>query len=331
MSRYDTGRPLQDVRLRNWPAGRVNVLKLAVQRLESEMNSLLPATVEQSDRRQISDQVPFPLNLEVRPGFRQVEVRFTRPPGLGAHPRRYLLFYEIQHAANSGFANPTVIQTKQTQIGIAGLGLGETRAFRVRVVNTLQEASPWSRPVTVTLAQSQIQQTAIQDVSVRLIKPVGNWQVIAELDYQPVEATATILQQIAVAGPVFDTVQSAGAHSLNLRGGPAFVQFRHRVGSLNPASGIVELAPVGDRTILSVRPGFSEATDKSSVRNPLAFGTFPSPFFKLQSGINAKIVLEAALMPGSEWLGPAKERGSIKTDPVVFTRNSQLIEVLEDI
>ena len=54
-------------------------------------------------------------------------------------------------------------------------------------------------------------------------------------------------------------------------------------------------------------------------------------FFKLTSGISARVILEASLMPGSEWLGSEKERSSVKTDPVVFSRNGQIIEVLEDI
>jgi len=335
MSQYDTGRPLQDVRLRNWPAGRANVLKLAVQRLESELNSLLPASVAQSDRRKVSDQVPFPLSVTVQPGFRQAIVRFTRPPGLDAHPRRQLLFYEVQHATDAGFSNPTVIESKETQIAIAGLGIGETRSFRVRVVNTLNDASPWSNTVTVRLAQSQIQQTALPDASVRLTAPVGQWQKIIDVTFQPVESSTTILCPIAVAGPVFDTTQKDPSAVVRkvLRGGPAFVQFRFRAGSLNAASQEYELKAQGDRTLLSVRPGFaaSDTADKSGVRNPLAFGTLPTPFFKLTSGISARVILEASLMPGSEWLGSEKERSSVKTDPVVFSRNGQIIEVLEDI
>lgn len=333
MSQYDVGFPTQDVRLRNWPSGRLNLLRLAVQRLESGVSQTLGARVEQSQRRKVSDQVPFPLSLDVRPGFRQAEVNIGKAPGLlGGHPFRQLLFYELQHDATPGFPNPTIIETTYTHIALAGLALGETRSFRARVVSTRNEVSRWTATKTVTVAQSAIQQTALPDKSVRLEQPVGVFQTILSATYTPVEAQATLLGHIAVCGPHFDTVRRQGAVNLKtLYGGPAFVQFRWRVGSLNAASLNYDLRPVGERAMLSVRPGFSAASDLSSVRNPLAFGALPTPWFKLTAGVEAKVVLEAAKCPGSEWLGSQRERATQITDPVVFLRNGQVIEVLEDL
>lgn len=332
MAEFTVGTVRQDVRLRNWDAGRKNVLSLAVQQLEQQLNQALASGAQQTKRRKISSQVPQILDLAVAPGFRQAQVTFSVPPGLNGHPRRQLLFYEIQHAADAGFANATTINTPQRHVAIAGLGLGTSRAFRARVVNTFGEAGLWSSTVTVTVAQSKIQQTTISDISVRLEKPIGQWQIISETIYQPVEAKACINAQIAAVGPHFDTTKKfSGSTSKILYGGPAHVQFRWRIGSFNDFTNEFELKETGQRAMLSTRPGFSDAADKSSVRNPLAIGTIITDFFKLTAGVNAKVQLQASLVPGSEWLGPERERAFQKTDPVVFLRNGQVIEVLEDL
>lgn len=334
MAEYQTGIPSQEIRLRDWPAGRINVLRLAVQRLETEVNRGLGNRVQQSARRRISDQVPFPLFLEAKPGFRQVEVNIGPAPGLGGHPRRQLLFYEIQHDASPAFPDPTIIQTAQTHLVLGGLALGEVRSFRARVVNTFNEASVWTETRTVQVAQSQIQQTFLPDATVRLENPVGAFQTIMQTSYQPVEAMASINAQIAILGPHFDIDRVKGAVTRKtLRGGPATVQFRWRVGIFNEANQTFQIAEVGQRTLLSVRPGYSTAstnTAKALVRNPLAFGTMMVPWYKLPAGSLAQVQLQAAKCPGSEWLGAQRERTIRTTDPVVFLRQGQIIEVLQD-
>ena len=329
---YKQARVLQDIRLRAWDSGRLNLLKLAVQNLENSLNTSLNSPIVQTERRKISDQIPFVLDFAVRPGFRQVQCVWTAPPGLGGHPFRQLLFYEIQHDSTPSFASPTTIKTANPGITIAGLALGEEISLRIRVVNTLGDASIWSDAVTVTVAQSQIQQTALSDVSIRLEGPIGYWRTVFEGMFTPLDANAVINSNIALAALHFDTTQRRGAVNRKvLRSGPAYVQFRWRVGSLSNITGNFNLREVGQRTILSARPGLSTATNKSSVRNPLAFGSFITPFFELTPGTQAKIQLQAAKMPGSEWRGSTRE-GSIRiSDPVFFMRSSKILEVLKDV
>lgn len=335
MAEYTTGVPSNDLRLRNWPAGRLNVLRLAVQRLEQEVNRGLGNRAQQSLRRKISDQVPFPLNLEVKPGFRQAEINIGAAPGLGGHPRRQLLFYELQHDASPAFPNPTIIETAQKHLVLGGLGLGEVRSFRARVINTFNEASVWTETRTVQVAQSQIQQTGLPDVEIRLHHPVGSFQTIMEATYQPVEAMASINAHIAVLGPHFDINQIRGAVTRRtFWGGPATVQFRWQIGLFNEETQTFQVGEVGQRTLLSVRPGYSGAstnTARALTRSPLAFGTIMVPWYKLTAGSLAMVQLQAAKCPGSEWLGPQRERTTRVTDPVVFLRGGQIVEVLEDV
>ena len=309
------------------------MLKLAVQRLESEVNQGLASRSQQSERRRVSNEVPFPISLEAKPGFRQVEINIGPAPGLGGHPRRQLLFYELQHDTDPAFSAPTTLETPQQHVVVGGLGLGESRSFRARVINTFNEASPWSTTRTVTVAQSQIQQTYLPEASVRLEHPIGSFQPILEATFQPVEANACINAHIAVLGPHFDIQQRRlGQLRKTFFGGPAHVQIRWKVGVFNEATGFFETQEIGQRAMLSVRPGYSAATDDfHAVRSPLSFGTIVTPWFKLPAGSTVAVRLEAAKCPGSEWLGPTRARASQTTEPVVFVRNGQIIEVLQDL
>lgn len=331
MPEYKRGRPLQDVRLRNWDTGRVNQLKLAVQRLESEVNKTLTASSKQSARRFVSDQVPFILDLTVAPGFKQAVVDFSAPPGLGGHPRRQLLFYELQHSATTGFTDSTTIKTPNHNISIAGFSLGEVRSFRVRTINTLNEASVWSETKTVTMAEGKIQQTFIDNVTVRLTREIGDFQQIFAKTFQPVESKACVNIHVALACPHFDVDESdAGGVRRTFHGGPAMVQLRWKVGRFNDSTLAFDIRENGVRTLLAARPGEeAEATDFNSVRTPTAFGTFMLPFFKPEAGTDTQIILEVAKLPGSSWLGPQRERGLLLSDPMFFTRGGQIIEVIE--
>lgn len=331
---YKSGHVLGEVRLRNWDAGRLNLLKLAVQNLESSLNTSLNSPVVQTERRKVSDQIPFILDFAVRPGFRQVQCLWSAPPGLGGHPFRQLLFYELQHDSTPSFASPTTLQTANPGVTIAGLASGEEISFRIRVVNTFGDASTWSDTITVTVAQSKINQTSLAEVSMRLEGPVGYWRSVSENIFTPLAANAVVNAHIALAGVHFDTDRKRGAVTRKtLRSGPAHVQFRWRVGSLSNITGDFEMRELGQRTLLAVRPGFAnDGGDLSATRNPLAFGTFVTPFFKLQPGIQGKVQLQAAKMPGTEWRGSEREESISRTsDPVFFFRGGKILEVLEDL
>jgi len=332
MAEFKTARLNQEIRLRNWPSGRVNVLRLAVQQLEESLNSSLASTVVQTERRKISDQIPFILDLAVNPGFRQATATWSAPPGLGTHPLRQLLFYELQYDGDPTFASPTTVTTSQPNFAIAGVSLGSSLSVRIRVVNTFGDASIWSSVVSVTIAQSRIQQTLLDDITMRLETPVGVWKTILENDFNPVDAKLCINAQIALAGLHFDTDRMAGAVvRKTLYGGPSYAQFRWRIGSFNDATETFDLAETGQRTILSNRPGYTVASDKSSVRNPLAFGTFMTEFITITPGIEARVQLQACKLVGTEWLGETRSRSLQTSDPVVAVRSGKVIEVLQDI
>lgn len=334
MAEYKTTRPLSQVRLRNWDTGRLSQLKLTVQRLESEVNKSLAASTQQSARRKLNDQVPFVLDLSVVPGFRQATVQYSAPPGLGGAPTRQLLFYEIQHDSTPAFSNPTIIQTPNTSVNLAGFGLGETRSFRVRVVSTLNEVSQWSSTVTVTLAQNKIQSTPLSNVFTRITRGIGEFQTVLDNVFQPVDAKACINIQVALACPHFDVEQKDPDSVVRqtFHGGPASVQLRWIIGAFDATTQDFILREKGVRCLLSARPGFNEeASDFSSIRTPVAFGTFMLPFFKPEAGVNHRVIMQAAKTPGSEWFGPTRARALEISDPILISRQGQIIEVLESL
>jgi len=150
LAKLQVGRPLQEIRLRNWDAGRLSAMRLMVSRLEEALTDSLGAGIKQSAKRKLNLDVPIIIQFEVIPGFRQFEITYPVPPGLGGagrgeapHPDRQLLFYEIQHDDNAGFNDPIIVENPQNHLIIGGVGLGETRFFRARVINTRFQASPF--------------------------------------------------------------------------------------------------------------------------------------------------------------------------------------------
>lgn len=327
MAEYTKIRPLQDVRLRNWDAGRLAQLKLVVSRLESAVNETAPATVSQSQARIISDQVPIIIDLDVTPGYRQFTIDFSVPPGLGGHPFRQLLFYEIQHDSSPGFTNPTIVQTPQRHISIGNVGIGEIRYFRARVVNTENYAGLWTRTIGAQAARGVFATTQLDNRQIRLETSVGDWQTIFRERYTPAGGAITLNVHIAMIGVQRDvTITNPGGGSYTLFGGPGHIQFRWRVGVTNPITLVTTFREFGERSILAARPGY---TGVEIGKAPLAYGTFMSPFDRFGSGDEIIFELQAAKMPGSEWLGGQSERSMQISDPLIFTRNGTILEVQE--
>ena len=290
MAQYSQSHNLSDTRLRNWPAGRIAQLKLCIQRLEEGINSSLSQSTLQTARRKVSDQVPFILDLRARAGFRQAQIFWDRPPGLGGHPFRQLLFYEIQHASEPTFANPTTLTTPTKSVTIGGLGLGTTRSFRVRVVNTFGTASFWSEVETITLARSRIQTTVIPDVSVRLERNgLNSFEKVLDFTYQPLGGSMSANIHASLACPHHDLDRRvASVTQETLYGGPGFVQLRFKLGQLNDVGEYV-FEPLGaGRFILSARPGLLETADLEAL-TPTAFGTIMSPFFTPQNSYKPNV------------------------------------------
>lgn len=137
--RYTTGRPMQDVRLRNWPAGKVAQLKRAVELLEGQLNETMASQVDQGTKRVFSARVPKVTGLSINAGFKNFQIFFNAAKGISD-----LLFYEIQKSATSSFATYTTYTIPQTTLTIPTTTEHELVFFRVRVMNSQFEVGPWS-------------------------------------------------------------------------------------------------------------------------------------------------------------------------------------------
>lgn len=320
-------RPSQDVRLRNWDSGRLAQLKLIVERLESFVNEAAPATVAQSDMRKISVKVPIIIDLAVVPGYKQFTIDFSIPPGLGGHPFRQLLFYEIQHDTSPAFNDPVIVQTPQRHISIGNVGLAETRYFRARVINTQNYAGEWTRTIRSTAARGIFATTAMPDAKLRLENVIGDWQTVFKTAYTPTGGAVTLNAQLAMIAVQRDiTVTNPSGGSYTLFGGPAHVQFRWRIGITNPITLITTYREIGERTMLSARPAY---TGVKLGKAPMSFGTFMTPFDRFGSGSEVIFELQAAKVPGSEWQGGTHERAMRISDPIVYSKNGTIVEVQE--
>ena len=331
MSRYREADLLQGVRVRSWTGGRLATLKLMIQRLEEELNSLAPASVEQSNSRVFDDLVPFILDLTVAAGYRQFTIEWSEPPGLAStHPNRQLLFYEIWHDTTQAFSDPTIIETPQRQILISGAKPGEVRYFKGRVINTRFEASRWSTIVTSTGAQGVFEQTDIDDVSVRIITDVGEWQTIFTKVYDPFNGAVMLNTHLAL-GAIQENVtvshKTTGRIVKTFNSGPAFVQCRY----------LWDDKEFGQRTMLSSRPGYTgdyDGADPADIgKSPMGFGTFISEFIR-PGNDEITFKLQATKCPGSEWKGGGKQSGDRPTqisDPLIMVRRGLIFEVLENL
>lgn len=322
MSKYTIGRPSQNVRLRNWPAGRVASMRLMISRLEEALNDTLGSQTLQSAAREFNDNIPFILDFTLSSGFRQFEINFTAPPGLGGagrgvapHPDRQLLFYEIQHSATQAFTSYISIETPQTHIIAGGFDVGETRYFRARTINTKFQASRWTSTVGATTAQGKIVVTAIDDNTIALTSAIGAWQDVFTVDYEPSAGSTFANVQLALGAPQEDRGSRGG--------GPAHVQFRWL---LDVGSGDQEIE--GLRTVMAAVPG---NTETSVGKAPMAFGSYMTPFRTLPGSGTVTYTLQARKRPGSEWKGGDGLSALTTADPLIFARNGKIVEILENL
>lgn len=338
MSQYSSARTLSGIRLRSWPAGHVAQLKLAVQRLESQINSSLSQSTLQTASRKISDQVPFVLDNEftVRAGFKQAQAFWEAPPGLNGHPFRQLLFYELQHASSTSFADAETLTTPQRSVTVAGLGTGQFRFFRIRVVNTYGFAGAWSITRVARLARTRIEVNSLADttglvgINKRLTKGIGEWQTVLDEEYIPFGGAFSINLHASLACPHHDlNLKRNGVTRETYFGGPGFVQCRYLIGQINNVGDLVYSELGNSRFILSARPGFLDQNDLEAI-TPTAFGSFVSPFFRQAGSADTVFIrLQVAKLAGSEWRGRKRNRAMQVSDPLFCIRNAQVIEVLE--
>ena len=308
--------------MRSWPAGRVAALRLMVSRLETTLNDTLAAQVHQSAARILNTKIPFILDLTITAGFKQFKVDFTVPPGLGGtsrgaskHPDRQLLFYEIQHSSTNTFSDPVILQTPQTSTLVSGVTVGQVRFFRARVINTKNEASPWSATIRSRAARGRISVNAMEvgDKSTRLVAGTGQWQTVFSEEYEAAESAISAMTHIAVGAVQEDVGFYAG--------GPAHVQFRWLI-DINNTAEFREIEG-GGRCVMSAVPG-STVTKRGKA--PMAFGSFMTPFLNAPGTGVVGIRLQAAKRPGTEWSpgGAVDTSLDLSTDSGNYASSSSL-------
>lgn len=152
MARVKVPRPQPEVRLRNWPAGRVSQLKLFLGHLEQAIGVSLAAQVEQSPKRKFSEFVPkiVSQDITVDVEYREIRIFFTTPRG-----QKNLLFYEYDISLTEGFFNVDRFQSPESIYVFAGLDDGIRYYLRARVVTKNGIVGPWSDTETVTTPIAQ--------------------------------------------------------------------------------------------------------------------------------------------------------------------------------
>jgi len=186
VDRYQIGRPLQDVRLRNWPAGKVAQLKRAVELMENELNSTMASQVDQGQARVLSPKVPVVTGLTIRAGFKNFLITYNAAKGI-----QDLLFYEIQKDATPKFANPTTFTIPQTTLTIPTTTEHETVYFRVRVINSKFQVGRWSKTATAT-GSSNFRISVVRQAKQAVLLTWAtrdNWFNMAFATYSPTAAS----------------------------------------------------------------------------------------------------------------------------------------------
>ncbi len=185
-AKYTIGRPIQDVRLRNWPAGKVAQLKRAVELMETELNKTMATQVNQGQARVLSAKVPKVTGLAVSAGFKNFLITFNASKGI-----QDLLFYEIQKDSSPKFSSPTTYTIPQTTLTIPTTVEHEAVWFRVRVMNSKFEVGPWSKTVNATGSSNfrisvtrQVKQTVNLTWATR-----DTWFDVASATYAPTAAS----------------------------------------------------------------------------------------------------------------------------------------------
>lgn len=260
------GRPLQNVRLTNWPAGRVAQVKTAIQRLESILNTSAGTQINQPSKRELSNRVPIVQNVTVRAGVRNFQVTFPDPQGIDD-----LLFYEVQHDTSEVFSNPTTLETAIPSISVGGVEGGVARFVRVRAVNSKFRVGPWSETSTFTTADFRINTTRVGQGSLTTVATASydTWIDLASTTYTAVGGVVSVTTLVAMRFNE-DTPIAGGATT---RRSTAALDFRVLRGGTELAIGRVAAQANSD-------------DGSASANQVLIAGSLVTPFESLTGGSN---------------------------------------------
>lgn len=212
-STYTTGRPLSEVRLRNWPAGKVAQLKRAVELLEGQLNETMAAQVDQGSKAVFSSRVPSITGLNIVAGFKNFQITFNEAKGIDN-----LLFYEIQQDTNASFPDPTIYRIPQTTLTIPTTAEHQQIYIRVRCQNAKFEVGPWSATEHAT-GSSNFRITVARQSRFTHRMDLTNldtWESCAAITYTPTAASTCIHIHAGIAvRTLLDTDTQSNANAID--------------------------------------------------------------------------------------------------------------------
>ena len=175
--------PNQDVKLREWPAGRVNQLKLFLSHLRTAMDSSLAAQVQQTFSRVFSEFLPKITIHDIIIEVNYHEIRFIYKPPRGL---RKFLFYEQDVSRHANFNNFDRYQSCEPVFTFTELEPGVTYFFRLRVVSTDGEVGPWSETIEQAALRARAASVFDQRTHGSFLSKVGNrqdWQDVLSIGH----------------------------------------------------------------------------------------------------------------------------------------------------
>ena len=181
MAQFRRTVPNQETRLRRWPAGRVNQLKLFLSHMRTATDSSLAAQVVQTGSRTFSQFFPKIVEQDIRTelSYREIRLIFKVPRGL-----RKFLFYEAQIARFENFNNFDQFQSPEPAFVFTALSPGTRYFIRVRVVSTEGEVGPWSDTFGLTSLRARASSTFDNRTIGAVIS--DNWKTLASWEHEGV-------------------------------------------------------------------------------------------------------------------------------------------------
>ncbi len=293
-SKYTSGRPTQEVRLRNWPAGQAAQMKHAVSLLETELNRAIAEQTDQGTARKFSSRVPRITGLVVRAGFKNFQISFNEAKGISN-----LLFYEIEKANDANFATSRSFKQPQTTLTIPTETENETIFVRVRAINTKFEVGPWSNTETqIGSSNFRINVTKTTPFETTIDKDSTDWTNIVSIVHNPIFGSVCLNCHAGVF--VYDD-RDLFSGTNPLPGEPRFVSQEDQNVGVTFRFTRDGVAIPGEYTTCAKSHNQVDSVDENAGRSEMSFiASMVSPFESF-TGVEASVTytLQAKVHPSS--------------------------------